>query len=556
LQVGLGKTNTSFQPQAFGLVTLTPPEANRGTKAVPRELIVLLDTSGSMAGAPLRQAKHITQALIESLNDEDQLELVEFSWRASHWRPSAQPATPANKAAALHWLASLEAGGGTEMHDGIREAMQCLQPTSQRQIVLISDGLIGFEKEVIGEIANNLPSNARFFTVGVGSAVNRSLTGPAARAGRGSEFIAGLNDDAQLLAQRIVVRTKAPVLVDLKVAGSALLQCAPEKLPDLYVGCPLQLALRLKPEGGIIELRGRKNNAPWRRTVKIEALAERSQKPHLERLFARECVEDLEMRRAMGASTAAAIEEMGLRHQIATSQTSWIALSEQATVDPTSPSRHQRIGQALPQGMNAAALGLRSAAPALLQPMAWSAMPPAAPAPAAGPAPAAAKHLAPSPPSPLPPGDRQRFTTGAPPPPAMSTPAMAPPSFGSAADAEPEAESPEEEAFVPQRARRSMPLSPTSEPTILQGRLLLLDEEMLVIEVELMQAMRWQPGAIHALLADGQRIELELDPSQTTRFGLHGAGLRLRLSLRNHQGQRPSCIDLRIAGQLHRIVIN
>ena len=151
---------------------------------VPRDLIVLLDTSGSMGGEPLAQAKRVASALIDSLAPHDRVELIEFSSAPRRWKWRAVEASPRMKTKALEWIAALEAGGGTEMREGIFEALQPLRGEAQRQVVLVTDGLIGFESEVVAAILSKLPPGSRLHAVGVGSSVNRSLTGPAARAGR------------------------------------------------------------------------------------------------------------------------------------------------------------------------------------------------------------------------------------------------------------------------------------------------------------------------------------------------------------------------------------
>ena len=136
-----------------------------------------------MGGEPLAQARRVVSALVASLGAEDRLELIAFSSAPVHWKRKPVAATAAARREALAWLAGLQAGGGTEMHAGILEALRPLGPDSQRQVVLVTDGLIGFETEVVGAIVRGLPASSRVHTVGVGSAVNRSLTAAAARAG-------------------------------------------------------------------------------------------------------------------------------------------------------------------------------------------------------------------------------------------------------------------------------------------------------------------------------------------------------------------------------------
>ena len=95
------------------------------------------------------------------------------------------------------------------MHRAILEALNPLRPSSQRQVVLVTDGYIGFEEEIVRTLLADLPAGARLHTVGVGSSVNRSLTEAAARAGRGTELIVGLDEDPDALVGRLVARTAA-----------------------------------------------------------------------------------------------------------------------------------------------------------------------------------------------------------------------------------------------------------------------------------------------------------------------------------------------------------
>ncbi len=362
------------EDHAFGLVTIVPPAPDHAARPVARDLIVLLDTSGSMGGEPLDQARRVVAAILDTLRDGDRIELIEFSNEARRWRPGPVAATYPNRRAAMQWLASLQASGGTEMRTGIYEAMRALRQGAQRQIVLVTDGQIGFETEVIKTIVERLPEASRLHTVGVGSAVNRSLTGPAARAGRGVEVVIGLGEDPERAARRIAVRTADPVLVDLALDGDALIDHAPSKLPDLYAGLPALISVAIRPEGGVIVVRGSSADGAWETRLDVAPMLDdrsteaRGGNGGLATLFGREKVNDHELSLAAGGDRRAldrAIEEIGLRFQIATRLTSWIAVSREVTVDPNDPTRHERMPHELPHGMSAEGLGLRpTAAPA------------------------------------------------------------------------------------------------------------------------------------------------------------------------------------------------
>jgi hypothetical protein len=189
----------------------------------------------------------------------------------SRWKKNAVEATPEHRRAALTWLQGLEAGGGTEMRSGIYEALQSLREGAQRQVVLVTDGLIGFESEVLGEILEKLPAASRLHAVGVGSAVNGSLTAPAASAGRGVEVAIGLGEDPERAARRLAPRTAAPLVTEVEIEGGALLQSAPARLPDRFAGAPALVSLALRPEGGSLTVRGRTAEGPFSRQLEVRS---------------------------------------------------------------------------------------------------------------------------------------------------------------------------------------------------------------------------------------------------------------------------------------------
>ncbi|PZR08903.1 MAG: hypothetical protein DI536_23735 [Archangium gephyra] len=347
---------------AYGLLTIVPPAAEARMTPVPRDLIVLLDTSGSMGGSPLDQARRVTSALVDSLTDADQLELIEFSNSPRRWKRGAVAATAANRRDAQAWLARLQASGGTEMKAGILEALHPLRAESQRQVILITDGLIGFEHEVLNAISQRLPKGSRVHTVGVGSGVNRSLTKPAAQAGRGVELVIGIGEDVEPFIKRLLARTNAPLLTDVEISGTALVQTAPTRLPDLFGGAPALVSLKLKPEGGELIVRSRSADGDVEDRVSVPSTTFGDGSTAVTTLFAREVAEELELAIATGASRSdidPRLEKLGVDFQISTRMTSWVAVSARQTVDPRAPKRNETMPQELAYGMSAEGVGLR-----------------------------------------------------------------------------------------------------------------------------------------------------------------------------------------------------
>jgi len=544
---------------AHALFTIVPPRKDAHATPVPRDLTILLDTSGSMGGQPLEQAKRVALAMVDSLGNDDRVEMIEFSNEPTRWRASIAAATNETKRDAASWIRSLRASGGTEMRSGILEA---LRPRHARdgaltQVVLVTDGLIGFEQEIVKEILSLLPRDARLHTVGVGSSVNRSLTQPAARAGRGVEVVIGLGEDPERAVARLLARSVAPAIAEIEVSGSALLEIAPAKVPDVFAGAPLLLSARVKREGGEIVLRGVSAEGAWEERIRVPASHAGEGSDAIATLYGREAVEDAEMRISAGAaprSMDVLVESLGLSYRIATRMTSWVAIDTVQSVDPRDPTRHVQQPQALPHGLSVEGLGLRPQA----------SMPQMQGVAAAGPMPRSMPAPAPMRPA-APPaagfGGRRSSTTGAPPPPPaqaakdeldrfedLDEEAAAAPEEAEAADDKTRAS----EIARPKMARRDEgevakekkkgffervrgAFTGRSTTTVVWiGRIVFAKDGQLVIEIVAQgRTLDWQLTEEAVVMSkDGTQTHLAVDASRTTREGQYDNGAIVRLALR------------------------
>ncbi len=361
----------------YALLSLTPPAVT--ISALVRDLTVLLDASGSMDGEPLRLAKHVVTGLLESLDPGDRFEVIAFANDCRSLTAGLQKATVEHRDKAIRALASLGASGGTEMASALVQAMKPLREDSQRQVVLVTDGYIGFESQVAGEILRRLPPGARVHTVGVGAAPNRALTRAVARAGRGVEVFAGDEGSAAAAARRLCRATVRPVLTELSVGGDGLRGSAPRRPRDVFAGQPLVMALELKPDGGAVEVSGRQADTAeawiWRIVIRATpgttaggesaspaAPAVAATSLPLGALYGRETIADLELEAAAqertGSDLDALIEQAGLRHRVASRMTSLVAVAEEPSVDPKLPRRRERLAVEVPAGVSAEGSGL------------------------------------------------------------------------------------------------------------------------------------------------------------------------------------------------------
>jgi Ca-activated chloride channel family protein len=342
---------------AYGLLTIVPPTAHGERFA--RDLVLLLDVSGSMSGKPLNHLKAVVTSAIESLCDTDRIEMIAFSSRPVRFHEEPAPSTAAERRKACEWIQSLRADGGTELIPAIEEALRPLRDGVPRQVIVVTDGLIGFEMSAIRTIRDRLPKGSRLHAVGVGSASNRAFLRPAARAGRGLEVLIDLDEPATRGAERIVAATRAPVMIDVAIEGTALQGAAP-RLPDVLAGSPVVAPVRIRPEGGILVVRGLTPQGRYEERLDVASPVPGHGSEAIAALWAREAIEELELDLASGEDRRRIdrlIEQIGVEHAVLSRLTSWVAIAEQPSVDPRDPVRVERIPQALPYGMDATGLG-------------------------------------------------------------------------------------------------------------------------------------------------------------------------------------------------------
>lgn len=522
LQAALAAKGSRLAGRAFGLLTLVPPRPE-AVRAVARDLIVLLDTSGSMSGAPLDQARQVVAALVESLGDEDRLELIEFSDAPRRWKRGPVAADAKARREALAWLARLQAGGCTEMGQALLEALAPLREDAQRQVILVTDGQISFEDEIMRTLLERLPPASRPHAVAVGDAVNRSLTGPAARAGRGVEVVIGLGEPAEVAAQRLLARTVAPVVTGLTLSGPALV-AGVAHAPDLFAGAPALLPVELHPAGGTLTVRGRTADGEFTRTLQVAPAEPATRAGALSALYAREQVEALELERTIASDEAAVdrqVEALGLAFQISTRLTSWVAISDEATVDPREQTRHEVMPQALPHGLSVVGLGLRACASPAMMAGAVSSK-------AAFAVPSVATHLEEA-------DDELVRTRG---PSRRAHPPLAAPS-PSAMPPEPPAASPADESRA--RSAHGVPRPPrapkkeaeaTTGARPLRARLVLRRGRRLTFEVVVPAGgLDWDAGTTARLLTALGLAEAAVVPAATTAPGQLAAGAVARLTV-------------------------
>lgn len=318
------------EPGVFTLV-VQPPAGAADEEASPRELVFVLDCSGSMTGRPLEAAKEVVRRALRAARSGDTFQIIRFSVAASALGPRPVPATPTNVARALRYLESLRGEGGTEMIAGIRAALEYpADPERLRIVAFLTDGYIGNEREILAAVRRRL-GEARLFSFGIGSSVNRHLLEALAEEGRGAAAFLGPRETAEEMVERFVERIETPVLTDIRIAWQDLevVDLEPARIPDLFAGQQLVVHGRyLEPGSGVVRVEGRRNGRreAFRRLVTLPE--EAADHEALGRLWARSRIHRLDrsLHDAPRDDVREAIIALGLRHRLMTEWTSLVAV--------------------------------------------------------------------------------------------------------------------------------------------------------------------------------------------------------------------------------------
>ena len=287
-------THRGAQGGFFTLI-LQPPERVTAADVTPKELVFVLDTSGSMSGFPIEKAKETMKLALDNLYPEDTFNLITFSGDTHVLFPQPVPATRENLQLAQSFLASRQGSGGTEMMSAIRAALAPSDEQDHVRIVcFMTDGYVGNDMEIISEIQNH--PNARVFAFGIGSSANRFLLDKMAEQGRGEVEYVTLEDDGSAAARRFHERVRNPLLTDIEIdwAGLPVADVYPKRLPDLFSAKPLILTGRYESAArGAIRLRGNLAGQTFMKEIPIELPKLQNAHDVLATLWARARIDDL-----------------------------------------------------------------------------------------------------------------------------------------------------------------------------------------------------------------------------------------------------------------------
>jgi len=229
----------------YGLLMVVPPAQERQGPLIRREAIFVIDTSGSMQGASIAQAREALELAIRRLSPADSFNVIEFNSYARALFARAQPADTGNVDNAVRWVRELRAQGGTEMAKALDLALDGGENAGRiRQIVFLTDGAVGNEDPLLRMIRERL-GDSRLFTVGIGSAPNSHFMTKAAQFGAGSFTYIGKIEEVKEKMIALFSKLESPVLKGVAIdwGTSKGVEAWPKVVPDLYLGEPVLVLL-------------------------------------------------------------------------------------------------------------------------------------------------------------------------------------------------------------------------------------------------------------------------------------------------------------------------
>ncbi|MFA6449632.1 MAG: VIT and VWA domain-containing protein [bacterium] len=331
-------THAAKGKKGFFTLIVQPPLRTPAKKISPKELIFVIDSSGSMSGWPIEKAKETMKYCIEKMNPDDTFQLIAFSNKPRPLFDRPQLNTAANREKALRFLGGSLGGGGTEMLKAVHMVLKrAPDPKRVRIVAFMTDGYVGNDMDILDNVKRYV-GNARFFSFGVGNGVNRFLLDEMARIGRGEVEYVELNASGADAAKKFHERIANPILTDIKInwGGLHVSDVFPEAIPDLYSNRPLIVKGRYSGSGKeTVTISGRAAGKRFVKKLKVDFPKVEAAHETLGPLWARERIAEV-MRKDYGGiqngnprpEVKELIVELGLEFKLVTQYTSFVAVDE------------------------------------------------------------------------------------------------------------------------------------------------------------------------------------------------------------------------------------
>lgn len=340
-------TLTDVDQRGGHFATYLIPAVNyQQSEIVPKDIVFLIDTSGSQSGEPIQASKDLMRRFISGLNPDDTFTIIDFASTTQKLSNKPLTNTPENRTRAIDYINKIDANGGSELFNGIQEVMKFpAAPEGRlRSVVLLTDGLVGDDERVIAEVQKNLKPGNRLYSFGVGFSVNRFLIDRVAELGRGTSQIV-IPGQSNKVVEQFFQQINNPVLTNIEVSWEGTGEAPemyPKKLPDLFANQPIVLfGKKHDRTDGTLKITGTTaGGGRFEKRVPVDFAqnSTNSLSGGIAQLWGRSRIKELsnQMFAKETDQGVKAITETALDYRLMSKYTSFVAISQNQRVEPNS----------------------------------------------------------------------------------------------------------------------------------------------------------------------------------------------------------------------------
>lgn len=330
----------------------------QSNQIVPKDVVFLMDTSGSQAGAPLEQSKALMRRFVNGLNPEDTFTIIDFANTSRMLSRKPLANTPKNRQKAMGYINGLRANGGTKLLNGFNSVLQfpAAENGRLRSIVLLTDGYISNENQIIARVQQGLQPGNRLYSFGVGSSPNRFLLDRLGEVGRGISYMVRHDEPIDEVTAKFFSQINNPVLTNIEVVWEGLGEAPeiyPQRSPDLFAEQPLVLFGRKQDRlSGNLRVTGiAAGGKRYEKTFYLD-FEENKGNSAIAQLWGRAKIKELMTKMASfeAPDGIAAVTDIALAYRLMSKYTAFVAVSDDPRVNPNSPGQKQKVANFAPQG--------------------------------------------------------------------------------------------------------------------------------------------------------------------------------------------------------------
>ncbi len=340
----------------YAMLMLTPGAEIFDQAVLNKEVIFIIDTSGSMGGESIKQAKAALLSAVELLNDGDSFNVIEFNSDFTTLFDQSLSFNSNTKRKAKNFIKALQANGGTEMKPALLQALQSPVDKEERlkQVVFITDGAVGNEQDLIRTI-NQYLGGSRLFSIAIGSAPNQHLFRQVSKVGKGTFVQISEMNQVSSKMKSVFEKISKPAMKNLELVDKkgTVLAIAPESIPDVYFGEPIKVMLKLSTPDSDLILRGTQAGQQFEQALTIGSTSSKG----IAKLWGKAKIESLTDKMTLGQGDTVILKqeiiELSMKHTILTPFTSFIAVDKVVSRKPGQALKQAKVNNLVPKGSQA-----------------------------------------------------------------------------------------------------------------------------------------------------------------------------------------------------------